>query len=293
MRGRGFAAVVAAAALWGIAGVVAKSLFIKQSITPQAVVEIRVTAGLLLALVLLKLQGLSPRLPRATVLRLVPLGIGMIVSQSMYYLTISLADVATAIFLQYTAPALVVTYTALVQRARLSASQIVCLAGALAGGYLLVVGPRGLTVSPAAVAAGVASAVGYAGWILVGRSVNRQVGPWHMLFYGLLVGAVAWSLYVPPWQAYLRPYTPFEWVLILYIVAFATVTPFALFLYGLRFIDSQGASLTATLEPVVAALAAALWLGEALTGRQVLGAAVILGSVIALQIAPPPAGEIA
>jgi drug/metabolite transporter (DMT)-like permease len=148
-------------------------------------------------------------------------------------------------------------------------------------------------VSPAAVAAGVASAVGYAGWILVGRSVSRQVGPWHMLFYGLLVGAVAWSLYVPPWQAYLRPYTPFEWVLILYIVAFATVTPFALFLYGLRFIDSQGASLTATLEPVVAALAAALWLGEALTGRQVLGAAVILSSVIALQIAPPPAGEIA
>jgi drug/metabolite transporter (DMT)-like permease len=289
MRWRGFVAVVAAASLWGIAGVVAKSLFVKQSITPEAVVEIRVTAGLLLTVFLLKLQGLSPGLPGATVLRLIPLGIGMIVSQSMYYLTISLADVATAIFLQYTAPAIVVAYTALVQRTRLSGLQVVCLAGALAGGYLLVVGPRGLAVSPAAAAAGIASALGFAGWMLVGRSTSRLVGPWHMLFYGLLVGSVVWSVHVPPWEAYLQPYTAGEWALILYIVVFATVTPFALFLYGLRFIDSQSASLTATLEPVVAAVLAAFWLDETLVGREIMGAAIILGSVIALQLAPPPA----
>jgi drug/metabolite transporter (DMT)-like permease len=286
MRWRGFLAVVAAAALWAVAGVVAKSLFLRQSITPEAIVEIRLTAGLLLAVVLVKLQGLPLRLPRPIVRRLIPLGVAMVVSQSMYYLTISLANVATAIFLQYTAPALVVAYTAVIQHERLSRWQAVCLAGAMAGGYLLVAGPRGLTVSPAAVAAGIASALGFAGWVLIGRSASRLVGPWHMLSYGLLTGSVLWSLHTPPWHAYLQPYTAGEWALILYIVAFATVAPFALFLYGLRLIDSRSASLTATLEPVMAAVAAAVWLGEALTPRGIAGAGLILASVISLQVIP-------
>jgi drug/metabolite transporter (DMT)-like permease len=286
MRWRGFGAVLAAASLWGIAGVVAKALFNRGTITPEVVVEIRVTAGLALTALILWVQGRSVKLPRATVLRLIPLGVAMVVSQSMYYLTISLADVATAIFLQYTAPALVVAYTAVVQRERLTVLQMACLAGAITGGYLLVVGPRGLAVSPAAVASGIASALGFAGWILMGRSHGRTVGPWHMLFYGLLAGSILWSLYVPPWQAYLRSFTPEEWGLIFFIVVFATVTPFALFLYGLRFIDSKSASLTATIEPVVAALVATVVLSETLAGREVAGALLILASVVALQRGP-------
>lgn len=286
MRWRGFAAVLAAASLWGIAGVVAKALFNRGAVTPEAVVEIRVTAGLALTAAILWARGQSVRLPRATVLRLIPLGVAMVISQSMYYLTISLADVATAIFLQYTAPALVVAYTAAAQRERPTAVQLSCLAGAIAGGYLLVVGPSGLAVSPAAVATGIASALGFAGWILMGRSRSRTVGPWHMLLYGLLVGSLLWSIHVPPWRAYRLPLTSGEWGLILFIVIFATVTPFALFLYGLRFIDSRSASLTATVEPVVAALIAAVLLGEGLAGREIAGALLILASVVTLQWAP-------
>jgi drug/metabolite transporter (DMT)-like permease len=290
MRWRGFAAVLAAAAMWGVAGVVAKSLFLRGTVTPEIVVEIRVTAGLALTLLLLRMQKLSPLLPRAAMLDLLPLGLAMIVSQSMYYLTISLADVATAIFLQYTAPALVVAYTALVQHERLSAAQFGCLAGAVAGGYMLVVGPNGLATSPAAVAAGTASALGFAGWILVGRARRGTVGPWQMLFHGLLVGSVVWSFYVPPWVAYLRPFAAEDWALILFIVVFATVTPFALFLYGLRFIDSRSASLTATVEPVIAAVVAAISLGEGLAGREILGALTILASVVLLQLVPGRTG---
>jgi drug/metabolite transporter (DMT)-like permease len=149
-----------------------------------------------------------------------------------------------------------------------------------------VVGPSGLAVSPQAVAAGIASALGFAGWILVGRARRGAVGAWQMLFHGLLVGSVVWSFYVPPWEAYLRPFTAAEWALILFIVVFATVTPFALFLYGLRFIDSRSASLIATVEPVIAAVVAAAALGEGLAGRAIFGALMILASVVALQVAP-------
>lgn len=285
MRVRGFAAVVAAASCWGIAGVVAKSLF-NRSVTPGAVVEIRMTAGALLVLGILWAQGRTARLPWKTVRSLVPLGVAMAAAQSMYYLTISLANVTTAIFLQYTAPTLVVTYTALIHREPISVRQVACLLAALAGGYLLLVGPTGLTVTPLVVITGTASALGFAAWTILGRARAAQVGPWEMLLYALATGGVIWSVFVPPWRAYGQPYAPAEWGLITFIVVFATVLPLALFLYGLRFLDSRTASLTATIEPVVATAAAAALLGEGFTPRELLGALLILASVLLLQITP-------
>lgn len=286
MRWWGFAAVATAASLWGVAGAVAKSLF-AQGLAPGDLVEIRLTAGFALTCGIFWLRRRQMVLPGAAALRLVPLGAAMVVAQAAYYLTISLADVTTAIFLQYTAPALVVVYTALVHHEALGAAQVTAVAGAVGGGYLLVVGPRGLVISPAAVASGMASALGFAAWVMLGRARARATGPWEMLLYSLGTGAVLWSLLVPPWGAYMQPLAADAWGRILFIVVAATVAPFALFLYGLRYLDSRTASLTATLEPVVAAAAAALLLGEAPGGRGLVGAAFILASVILVQVLPP------
>lgn len=285
MRWRGYAAVLAAAALWGISGVAAKSLF-SGRVDPLALVEIRLTAGFALTLVIFGIRRKPVRLPRAEVIRLLPLGAAMVLAQSTYYLTISLADVATAIFLQYTAPALVMAYGIALHMERLATVQAISLSGALGGAYLLVVGPGGLAVAPAALATGIASALGFAAWVLIGRSRARTTGSWEMLLYALGTGAVLWSLVVPPWQAYLQPYSVADWGMIAFIVVAATLVPFGLFLYGLRFIDSRTASLTATIEPVVASVAAAVFIGEALTGRGMIGAAIILASVILLQVMP-------
>jgi len=277
--------VLTAAALWGISGVVAKSLF-SGRVDPLALVEIRLTAAFALTLAIFWIRRRPVRLPRAEVLRLLPLGAAMVLAQSTYYLTISLADVATAIFLQYTAPALVVAYGMALHRERLTAIQALSVSGTIGGAYLLVVGPGGLAVTPAALATGIASAFGFAAWVLVGRSRARTTGSWEMLLYALGTGAVLWSLLVPPWQAYLRPYSAAEWGMIAFIVVAASLVPFGLFLYGLRFIDSRAASLTATIEPVVATAVAAALIGETLTGRGIAGAAIILASVILLQVMP-------
>ncbi len=286
MHWKGYAAVIAAAMLWGVAGVVAKSLF-SGAVDPLALVEIRLTGVFVLTLAVFLVRGWRIRIPTGAAVRLIPLGAAIAFTQSTYYVTINLASVTTAIFLQYTAPALVMTYGALMLRERLTAAQLIALAGALLGGYLLVVGPEGLAVTPKAAIAGIASAAGFAAWVLIGRSQGNKLTPWEMLLYAFGAGAVLWSLYVPPWRAYLQPYTLQEWGLIAFIVVFATLLPFGLFLGGLRFIDSRTASLTATLEPVVAAVAAALLLGETLTGRGIAGAALILASIASLQLFPP------
>lgn len=146
---------------------VAKSLF-AQGIAPGDLVEITLTAGFALTCGIFWLRRRPMVLPGAAALRLVPLGAAMTVSQAAYHLTISLANVTTAIFLQYTAPALVAAYTAAVHCEALGAAHLTAVAGAMVGGYLLVVGPGGLAVPPAAAASGMASAVGFAAWVLLG-----------------------------------------------------------------------------------------------------------------------------
>src|SRR5213594_2498230 len=85
-----------AATLWGISGVVAKSLF-NRRIEPWTLIEIRLTASFATLLVILALRRHPLRVPRSLVGRLVVLGLAMTASQFSYYLTISLTDVHRAL----------------------------------------------------------------------------------------------------------------------------------------------------------------------------------------------------
>jgi drug/metabolite transporter (DMT)-like permease len=64
----------------------------------------------------------------------------------------------------------------------------------------------------------------------------------------------------------------------------STVVPFALFLTALTLVDATKASVTATLEPVVAGLGAYLLLGESLTGLQILGGALVVTAILVIQV---------
>ena len=72
------------------------------------------------------------------------------------------------------------------------------------------------------------------------------------------------------------------WVGFAVVVIFGTLVPFALYLAGLARITAAQASVTSTLEPVVAAFVAFLALGETLTAPQVLGGALVLGGIALL-----------
>src|SRR3989454_9667597 len=99
-RLRGHAAVMAAATLWGVSGVVAKALF-NRRIEPWTLLEIRLTGSFLTLLVILTLRRQPVRVPRDLVGRLVALGLTMTCAQFTYYLTISLTNVSTPRFLRY------------------------------------------------------------------------------------------------------------------------------------------------------------------------------------------------
>ncbi|HEY6104097.1 MAG TPA: DMT family transporter [bacterium] len=280
----GYLAVMGAATLWGISGVVAKGLF-NRKISPWTLIEIRLTAafGILLAIGLSRRASLT--VPRKHLGRLILLGLAMTSAQFTYYFTISVTNVATALFLQYTAPVFVALYGRVAQGESLGWLKGVAIVLAVAGSYFLVTGGTGIRVYPLGITTGLLSAVAFGTYAILGRGRVRQAGPTVSLLYALGTGAVFWTIVVPPWRAYLAGYTAQEWLLFAYIVVFGTLLPFGLFLRGLRTISSSMASLTATLEPVVGATAAFLILGEVLAGAQIAGGLAIAAAVVLMQVA--------
>src|SRR5438093_381263 len=146
-RIRGYLAVMGAATLWGVSGVVAKSLF-NRRIEPWTLIEIRLTASFATLLVILALRRHPLRVSRSLVGRLVVLGLAMTASQFSYYLTISLTDVSTALFLQYTGPVFVTLHAWAVTRETITPMRGGAILLAVAGAYFLVAGREGIRIQP-------------------------------------------------------------------------------------------------------------------------------------------------
>jgi drug/metabolite transporter (DMT)-like permease len=275
----GYAAVFSAACLWGLSGVVAKSLF-DESVGPTTLVAIRLWGAAAVALVYAwAFRRADLRAAWARRGRVFALGLALASTQFAYYAAIALGSVATAIFLQYLAPALLVVWARITEGQPFSPGRVGAVGLAWAGALLLVLGRGGLVVSAGGVAWGLGSAVLFAVYTVLARREVRSADPWAVLALTLASGALAWSVVVPPWVAWAQPYTPGQWLRFGHLAILATVVPFGLFLYGLRRVRPERAGIVASAEPVVAALAAYAALGERLTAQQAAGGGLILTAV--------------
>ena len=281
---QGYIAVIAAASMWGIGGAVAKSLF-NQDISPFLLVKIR----LLLSFVILVL-GLwlyNPRLlyiPRCEIAYFAKLGVfGMAMLQFFYYLTISLTNVATAVFLQYLSPVLIALYTVIWEKVTLSWQQKVAVIVATVGGLLIMLdagGVQGLTIW--GLASGLAAAVAAAFNTIYIRRAVCEYHPITAVTYSCGFGALFWWL-VMPYAGEVGTIQPEQILMFLYVVVFSTIIPFLLYFLGLRYLSATNVSVTSSLEPVIAAVTAYLALGETMGFVQIIGGLLVLAAVAVLQ----------
>lgn len=285
-RWKGFFCVVLAACLWGLSGTVAKYLF-NQQVNPFDLVQVRLTFSFLL--LLFYLAATNRRLlyiKRRDYSYMLVFGLfGVAAVQFTYLYTISKTNVATAIFLQYLAPALVMLYDLFFKKEKLTLIGALALLWAVGGGFLIAKGNLGggFAVSTIGLVSGLASAAAFAFYTVYGKRGLTVYSPWTLLLYGFGVGAATWLLYRLPWLTVMR-YGWQDWLFFLYIAVFATIIPFGFYFKGLRYLTPVKTGLTSTLEPVVAAVLAYLMLGEKLTVMQITGCVLILGAVILIQL---------
>jgi drug/metabolite transporter (DMT)-like permease len=227
------------------------------------------------------------RIARADILYFAVFGcIGMAGVQFTYLFAISKIHVAAAILLQYLAPAIIAMHAVLFFRDRLKTITVAALVGAMVGCYL-VVGAYNLNMlalNLLGIVSGLLSAVGFAWYSIQGEYGMRKYSPWTVIFYAMLFGALTWNVFYPPLEGFMHARSPILWALIMYIGVLGTLVPFGLYLQGVNLIRSTRASITATLEPITAGVLSFLFLNEIMEFWQVLGAVLVILSVILLQL---------
>jgi drug/metabolite transporter (DMT)-like permease len=212
--------------------------------------------------------------------------LGPAANQFTYLFTISKINVAAAILLQYLGPSFLAVYSAVFLREKMHPVTLLALVGATAGCYL-VVGAYNLDVLAAnrlGIFTGLLSALTFAIYSLLSEYGMRRHRPWTVLFYALLVAALAWNVVLPPLEAFCRSYSLVEWGWIMFIGVLGTLVPFGLFLEGINLIRSTRATITATLEPISAAVFSYIFLGEIMETLQAAGGLLVIASVAALQL---------
>ncbi len=305
---KGYALACLAAVCWATGGLSAKWLFSPLDATtaswpvppPGIVVDPVVLAGAraLVAAALLMLYMLAFRRDELRVGRrdlgfLAVFGVvGLAGVHVTYFQAISYTNVATAILLEYLAPiiVLVVSVLALGERFTWALPAGVVLS---VGGCALVVGAiggEGLAASSRGVAWGLAAAVFFAAYSLMGKYAATRFTPWTLLTWGLAAASVFWLVYLGGTGRMVALLAePAGLAVVAYMAVFATIVPFAAFLTALHHIDATKAVVTSTLEPVIAGLAAFALFGETFTLVQLSGGLLVIAAIVVVQRVPSAA----
>lgn len=204
-------------------------------------------------------------------------GIGYVGQSFCFFSALGYASAGMVALLLYLHPFIVTLLAALLFGHRLGASRIICVVLAIAGTALTIGGD--LHSEPLGLVLGVAAALIYSGYILVGSRVLQVQEPLAsatvvMLSAAAVLGVLA--LFTRP----AFPATAAGWLWIGLIALVSTVVAMVLLFAGIRRLGPADAVTLSTLEPVVTFGLAAAFLGESIGTRQWLGGTLVIAAVI-------------
>jgi drug/metabolite transporter (DMT)-like permease len=284
---KGYLMIMGAATLWGISATVAKFL-LNQHVDTILIVQTRVSfSAILLLLFYLIFKRHLLRVAWNDLWRFALLGvIGVAGANFTYYFTIKESTVATAIILQYTAPLFVMAYTTLVGVERFTKLKLAAAVVSLAG-CVLAVGAYDTSVlklSTAGLLSGIGSVLCFAFLSIFTRYILQRFNVWTMTVYSFIFASLFWLAINPPAMIVGQSPPAATWGGLVVLAIISVLIPHSLFFAGMRHVVASRAVITSTLEPVVAMASAAIFLGELLQSLQVVGAVLVAGAILLLQL---------
>ena len=285
---RGYTTVLLGTVIWALTGIVIKVLLTTYQMETLTIAFWRVffvTAFLFLALLIWdrKLFRIAPRdLGAFFVYGLIGIGIHQIVwISSVQY---NGAAVATVII--YISPAIVGILAARFLNEGMNRIKIIALALTIVG-CILVVRAYDLNqvqLNLLGIAVGIGSACTFATYSLMGRFISKSYSPWTSIFYAFFFGLVFLLPVVLIAGKLLPGNLPLDgWGTLLFLALVPTLGGFGAYTVGLSHLPASVASILAAFEPVTTAIVAYFIFGETLDSLQLLGAGLILVSVVMLR----------
>lgn len=277
MAFRGYFYVLIAAVLWGSLGPVAKYAF-SQGVAPLEVAFWRCIIPFVPFAIQAWMRGGGVKVEPADRLALAGFGVICIASfYGVYQLAINEGGAALASVLMYTAPAWVALLAWWFVGESMSVLKLAAVVSTLAGVACVsgvFGGAAGMNVTMKAVLFGLLSGVTYAMYYIFGKGRLKKYSTPVLFIHGLPLGAVLLFPFVE-----FTHKTPGAWAAIVTVALLSTWGAYSAYYAGLRHLEATRASVAATIEPVIAAVAAYLWWGEQFTPAGYAGAAMILGAV--------------
>jgi DME family drug/metabolite transporter len=198
--------------------------------------------------------------------------VGVTLFYTSYTLAVQTGGVSLASILLYSAPAFVALGARVLLNEALTRRKLLLLGLTLVGVVLVAQGGgAGVQVTTLSLVWGVTAALSYASYYLFGKWALERYTAITIYAYVLPFGALELLPFVT-----FAPKSPTVWGLLGLLAVVATYAAYALYYTGLKRVEASRAVLVASIEPVVAALTAALIFGERLGVWGVLGGALIL-----------------
>ena len=286
MKLKGYLFIVIAACLWGVLGPVSRFAF-EEGISPLEVAFWRAMLAwgcFGIHAVLIK----QIRIARQDLVTIPIFGItGVAMFYGFYQLAVQSSGAALASVLLYTAPAWVAVMAAFLFHEKITWIKTSALLLTLLGivGVSLAAGDSrvdsNLTISFSGILFGLLSGFCYSLYYIFGKHFSRRYSAPNLFLYILPIGALA-----------LFPFVTFStkslaaWLALLTLAVVSTYAAYYCYYLGLQHLEASRASITATLEPVVAALVAFFWWNEYFGWTGYAGSVLILTAVI-MMIADP------
>ena len=276
-----YASILAAAALWGIIGVWNRNLM-AAGLSPTGIVVVRNFGGmlLLLAVFAVKDRGVF-RVRREHLKYFFGTGIiSVVLFTSCYFSCQKICSLAVASILLYTAPSFVVILSAMLWKEPVTKKKLLALALTLVGcACVCGVFDGGLTVTFTGILLGLGAGFFYALYSVFGRYALAHYSSMTVTVWTFIFAGPASLVMLRPAEMRAVFTAPSAWLLAAGLVVFSTVAPYILYTRGLARVESGKASIMASLEPVVAALAGVLIFGEPMGLLTLLGILCVLAGV--------------
>jgi len=272
---------------------------IEAGMSALQVTQMRVLGAALVAgAVLFILDRRSFRVPRGQRLALVVMGvIGVGLLQASYALAVELLPVGIALLLEYLAVPMVAVFAFVVFKERVR-TRIWVSIGLIMAGLAVVAQIWNSSLNVVGTLWALVAALSLSTYFLVGEKQMETISPLALMFWSMTIAAGFWVFISGWWRldplvfAQSVPLTGVlegvpapMWMLLLWNVVMGSFAPFLLSLAAIKKLSATAAGIAATSEIVFAFIVAWLWIGENLSGSQIIGAAVVLSGIIVAQTA--------
>ena len=269
---------LSAAFLWGVSGAVAADAF--SEVSPARVAE---TRALITTAVLVPVAWRRGVLnPKGGVGWFFVLGVNLALVNVTFYWALDLLGVGPGATIQFLGPILVLLWMVLAEGRSVRASGWAAAVVAL-GGVFLVTEAWLLEGSDwLGVVAGLASAVTFASYLILGERLSHRFSIITVLTWGFVFASLIWLVVQPLWS-FPTDLSGKVWAQLLWVGLIGTTVPFFASFAALQRVASGVVGVIATTEPVFAAAAAWVLLSQQLAPVQIIGGLLVLAAVASIQ----------